>query len=519
MNSLDTLRVSALRALTFGQFFHVPLVLFLGFAIDAQSVIMTGILSLVVALAGFAALRLQGTAPTTRYLVAAGFVLQAALLVFVFRGHAWQIDMHMYFFAALAMVTAILDWRAIVVAAAVTAVHHLLLNVVMPAWVFPDGASFLRVVIHAVIVVFETAVLLWLSVKLAASFGEAEDAQREAIAQAREAEAAKISAEESKALSDAALAEARVAQEENEKLRQQRMQEREHTTQEARDQLHQLADEFENVIGTLAGDIIDTTGMLERDGEALEEASGRARGMVDAAESATSNVTQNASAVAASAEQMAASVSEISQQVSRSRDIAGQALDHVKASTETIHKMADYAEKVTSIIDIISDIAAQTNLLALNATIEAARAGEAGKGFAVVANEVKSLANQSSSATQQIADQLSSMQEISGQVVKMIERVASDIHNISENSVGISAAVEEQDAATREIARAAQTASGETTTAADQVHSISDVVDEVARSVKSTFTAAKQLTSRTDELASRCQDFAAEIRRREAAGG
>ncbi len=506
-----------MRALALGQFLHVPLVLVLGFVIGADATIASSVLSLVLALAGFVMVRMQGEAPAVRYVLAAGYVLQAAILVFVFRGHPWQIDMHMYFFAALAMVTAILDWRAIVVAAGVTAAHHLLLNIIMPAWVFPEGASFLRVVLHAVIVVFETFVLMWLSLKLSKVFGEADEAHSEAMAQARQAEAAVRAAEEAKAASDSALAEAKEVQADNNRLLEQRKAERESSLADARAQLNQLADEFENVIGTLAGDIIDTTSLLEKDGEALDEASGRARGMVDAAESATNNVTQNASSVAASAEQMAASVSEISQQVSRSRDIAGQALEHVKASTETIHKMADYADKVTSIIDIISDIAAQTNLLALNATIEAARAGEAGKGFAVVASEVKSLANQSSSATQQISDQLSAMQEISAEVVKMIERVASDINNISENSVGISAAVEEQDAATREIARAAQTASGETSTAAEQVHRISDVVDEVGRSVKSTFAAARQLTSRTDELANRCQDFAAEIRSREIA--
>jgi methyl-accepting chemotaxis protein len=517
MNSLDKLRSGAVNALALGQFLHAPLVLLLGLVIGAEGTVLSAVLSLVIAGAGFGLYRVQGAEPPVRYLIAAGYVLQAAVLVFVFRGHPWQIDMHMYFFAALAMATALFDWRAIIVAAGVTAVHHLLLNFVMPAWVFPEGASFLRVVLHAVIVVFETVVLMWLSFRLARSFTEADEAKEDAIAQARHAENAMRSAEEAKGASDAALAEARAMAAENDRLREQHDSARARNIADARAQLNALADEFEDVIGTLAGDIIEATGTLERDGTELDSAANRARGMVEAAVSATNNVNANASAVASSAEEMAASVSEISQQVSRSRDIATKALDHVTASTETIHRMAEYADKVTSIIDLISDIAAQTNLLALNATIEAARAGEAGKGFAVVASEVKSLANQSGSATQQIAEQLSAMQDISAQVVRMIERVAKDIQQISENSVGISAAVEEQDAATREIARAAQTASGETSTAADQVHRISDVVEGVGRSVASTFESTKHLAERTDELASRCQDFAAQIRAREIA--
>ena len=517
MNSLDKLRSSAVGVLALGQLLHAPLVLALGFAIGADGVVISALLSLVIAGAGYGLYRAQGIAAPVRYLIAAGYVLQAAVLVFVFRGHPWQIDMHMYFFAALAMGTALFDWRAIVVAAGVTAVHHLLLNFIMPAWVFPEGASFLRVVLHAVIVVFETVVLMWLSFRLAQSFEEADGAQEEAITQARQAENAMRTAEEAKAASDKALQEARTVAAENDQLREQQHAARARNIADTRAQLNALADDFEDVIGSLAGDIIETTGTLEREGAELDSAANQAHGMVDVAVNATNNVNTSASAVAASAEQMAASVSEISQQVSRSRDIAGKALEHVTTSKETIHRMAEYADKVTSIIDIISDIAAQTNLLALNATIEAARAGEAGKGFAVVASEVKSLANQSGSATQQIAEQLSAMQEISAQVVQLIERVATDIQQISENSVGISAAVEEQDAATREIARAAQTASGETSTAADQVNNISTVVAGVGKSVASTFASTRQLAERTDELAARCQDFAAQIRAREIA--
>lgn len=519
MYSLNELRNSTVKMLATGQLLHAPAILLLGLAIGAEGAVLTAALSLAVALAGFGLFRTSGAADATRYMLASGFVLQAALLVFLFRGHAWQIDAHMYFFAALAMVTALFDWRAIMVAAGVTAVHHLLFNIIVPAWVFPDGASFLRVVMHAVIVVFETAVLMWLSVLLTRALESTAQAHADAVAQAEKAEQSMREAESSKAESDAALEAVRTAREENEQLQASRREERKRLAEEAARKLNDLAEEFELSIGTIASEIQQANASLEKGGQGLQASTARVRDMVGVATGATDTVSHSASSVASSAEQMAASVSEITQQVTQSRDIAEKALAHVQDSSETIARLADYADKVTSVIDMISDIANQTNLLALNATIEAARAGEAGKGFAVVASEVKSLANQSGNATQQISEQLSAMQSISHEAVEMVEQIARNIRQISENAVGISAAIEEQDAATREIARAAQTASGETENAATQVGQIKSVVDEVEQSVVVTFQTSALLGGRTDDLAARCHDFAEAIRKQQGTQG
>src|SRR3546814_7448871 len=117
-----------------------------------------------------------------------------SIVVYEFARHPWQIDMHMYYFACLAMLAGLTDWRAIATGAAVVAVHHLTLNVLLPAAVFPAGGNFARVVLHAVIVVAETAVLIWLTSQIAAAFQES--ARARASAAAAEAERAATRTEE-----------------------------------------------------------------------------------------------------------------------------------------------------------------------------------------------------------------------------------------------------------------------------------------------------------------------------------
>jgi len=497
------------------QWLHVPVIFLLGWMIGAETIWSTAILSAIVAGAATAWLRLGREAAAGRYLVSAGYVLQAALLVFLFQGHPWQIDMHMYFFAALAVGTAMFDWRAIALAAAVTAVHHLALNVIMPTWVFPDGASYIRVVLHAVVVVVETAALVWLCGKLSGAFAAAETARQEAVSEAERARNAADDAASAQQEAEQALAQAEAARAENIRLQDEAEENRRALAADAQSRLENLAEEFESGIGTIVEDILKASGLLSQDSEGLEEAAGKARDMLNAAATATDTVSSNATMVASGAEEMTGSIGEISRQVSSSRDIALKALEHVEQSTETVGTLASRAEQVTGVVDIINDIAEQTNLLALNATIEAARAGDAGKGFAVVASEVKSLANQSAKATQQISEQLKAMQDISRDAVDFVRGIAKMMEEISENASAIASAVEEQDAATREIASSAQRASSETDSASEKVGSVLDVFTQVDKSTATASEAADHLSDQASQLAERCRGFVAAIRDRE----
>ena len=186
----------------------------------------------------------------------------------------------------------------------------------------------------------------------------------------------------------------------------------------------------------------------------VQEVSGSAKGMEATAQSLAASAeqtNQQSSTVSAATEELSASVNEISRQISESTRVVGIAVNEAKKSEAMVSALVTAAQKIGEVTQIINDIASQTNLLALNATIEAARAGEAGKGFAVVASEVKSLANQTAKATEEIAQQIKGIQDSSQTTAQAIREIGQIITQVSEISTSISGAVEEQSAATKEV--------------------------------------------------------------------
>jgi methyl-accepting chemotaxis protein len=208
--------------------------------------------------------------------------------------------------------------------------------------------------------------------------------------------------------------------------------------------------------------------------------------------------------VASAADELLASVTEIGRQVGHSSRIAGQAVDDAGRTNATVQKLSVAAQKIGDVVKLITAIAEQTNLLALNATIEAARAGEAGKGFAVVAAEVKSLASQTAKATDEIATQIAAIQQTTGDAVKAIENISGTITTISEISVAISAAVEEQGAATQEISRSVQEA-------AKGANEVSSNITGVNKAAAQTSAVSGQVLGSADNLGKQAAALRADV--------
>ena len=276
--------------------------------------------------------------------------------------------------------------------------------------------------------------------------------------------------------------------------------------------LHSFANEFEASITGVVTTVLSASAQLQANAQSMlttaKKMTDQAATVSDASEEASTNVQT----VATAGEELSSSIAEIGRQVTESSRVTRDAVAQANRTNEQIRSLADAAQRIGDVVKLINDIAGQTNLLALNATIEAARAGEAGKGFAVVASEVKSLANQTAKATEEIGAKINEMQVATGDSVNAIRTITETIGRIDEIATTVAAAIEEQGAATEEIARNVQQAAHGTKAVSATIGGVNQAATDTGSAATQVLASAGDLAKQGDILREKVDVFIAKVR-------
>jgi methyl-accepting chemotaxis protein len=280
----------------------------------------------------------------------------------------------------------------------------------------------------------------------------------------------------------------------------------------AKAQSLKLADQFEEEVQSVAHAVASAATELQASAKALKDTADRARGEAEEGARSALLSSESVESVAASSDQLQGAIAEIARQVSYTNRVAQTAVDEVRSADETVAGVSTGAEKIRSVARLVSGLARQTRLLALNASIEAARAGEAGRGFQVVASEVKSLASEAGTATDEIDAQVDALQKAAIRSVDATAGIAKRIGETEAAAHAITRAVEEQARATEAIRQSIGRSKVATESVAGSVDRLALAASDTGRAAGDLLGAASELSKLSEGLLTHVGAFLRHIR-------
>ena len=283
-------------------------------------------------------------------------------------------------------------------------------------------------------------------------------------------------------------------------------------SEQRKQELNQFVEAFRTKIGGIIEQVMNSSHRFEQDAQQLSVTARSTAEMSGQSAEASRQASEHVRGAATASDELSQSITEISRRVQDSNSVATDAVRQAGATDERMAELTAAGDRIGDVVKLITSIAEQTNLLALNATIEAARAGEAGRGFAVVAQEVKNLAGQTAKATDEISSHIVNMQRATGESVEAIKAIGQTIERISEITASISAAVEEQGTATRNIAHGVQAAAGGTIEVAENIERVARDADATETTSGQMLQSAKALSEVSIHLRDAVEEFLDSVR-------